>query len=169
MVTMNSDALKNHLTNPARPYLFEIVIPDPGGGDSELWRLRGQSASIPGRSFSKHHVDFKMTGGVEYSGKERYDHKWEVTLVEGEDRETFSAIYDWMQEVVHNRTGIGAGDTVVKRDLYLTLVNTDATVGDKIKLVGCWPEEIPSVPLDMTSDDILRFSCSFSYDRWEKS
>jgi len=168
MVTMNSDALKNHITNPARPYLFELVIPDPGGGDSELWRMRGQSAVIPGRSFTKHHVDFKATGGVEYAGKERYGHRWETTLIESEDRETFNAFYTWMQEVLHNKTGIGAGDTVIKRDLYITLINTDGTVGDKIKIIGCFPEEVPDTPLDMGSDDILRYTCAFSYDRWER-
>jgi hypothetical protein len=167
---MSLDALKNNLTNPARPYLFEVIIPDPVGGTTELWQIRAQTASIPGKSFTEILIPFKQTAGVKFAGKEVYDHALPLTFIEGEDRATFDALYTWLQSIIHNRTGLGGGDTTIKKDIFLDLIDTDGTVSMRIKMMGCYPQDVGNVDL-ATADEGgsgMTFTCTFSYDRWEK-
>ena len=164
MAKMSVDSLRNNLTNPARAYLWEVLIPNPGAGDSETLLLRCQTTSIPGRSVGEIHIPFKQSAGVKFPGKLIYTHTWDLTFNEGEDREIFKAFYDWCQNVIHDK--YNTGDVVVKTDIYLHLLDTNGTVSMKIKLIGTYPQEVGDVALDYTTEDPVRFTVKFSYDRW---
>ena len=170
MPEMGIDTLKSNLTNPARVYLWEIVIPTAiGGGDLTALTTRCQSTSIPGRSVGEILVPYKQTGGIKFPGKLTYPHTWETTFIESEDKKIFDAIYAWNQEVIHDYDGIGAGDTAIKQDLYLTLLTTKGEIYLGIKLVGCYPQEVGNVDLNYDAEDPVRFTVTWSYDRWEES
>jgi hypothetical protein len=166
---MSAEALKNELTNPARPYLWEVVIPDPPSGTIDLWRLRCQTAAQPGRSFGSFLIPFKATGGIKYNGKLTYSHTLEMTFIENEDRETFEALYEWCQDIVHDSEGIGSGDAEIKRDIYITLLNTAGAINKTIKLIGCWPENVADNPLvSEEGTGGMPFTVTMAYDRWER-
>jgi len=162
---MSADSLKNNITNPARVYLWEVIIPTPPKGDTQTYLLRAQSTSQPGRSFGKIHVPFKQSGGVEFPGKLTYSHEWSVTFIEGEDRALLVAMNAWMNRVIHERYMIGYPN--FKTDLYLHLINTDGSVAKKIKMIGCFPMELQEVEMDYNSETEMKFTSKFSYDRWE--
>jgi len=165
MVEMNVDSLRNNITNPARNYLWEVIIPSPPEGSTETIMLRAQTASIPERSFGSILIPFKQTGGVKFPGKITYPHTWDVTFVDGEDREMLKTFYDWMNQIIHDRFFIVSVD--FKTDIYLHLINQDNTVAKKIKLVGTYPERLADVNLPQDSEDAIMFTVTFSYDRWE--
>lgn len=168
MAEMGVDKLRNNLTNVARQYLFEVLIPAPiGGGDSETLMVRCQAASIPGRSVGEITVPFKQTPGVKFPGKMTVDHRWECTFVEGEDRAIHEAMYGWAQAVVDDYGGISQGDGNIKRDLYLNLLSTAGEVYQRIKLVGAYVQEIGSVDLSYEQEGYITYRVVFSYDRWE--
>jgi len=166
MAYMSVDSLRNNLTNPARGYLWEALIPNPPSGDSETMLLRCVSASLPSRSFGAILIPFKQSAGVKFPGKLTYDHIIDLTFLEGEDRAMFDAFYEWCNTIVNDKTGVGS--VSVKTDIYLHLLNTDGEVALKIRLVGCYPERMSDVPLDMGSEAEMRFTIGFSFDRWEK-
>lgn len=165
MVEMNVDSLRNNITNPARAYLWEVIIPNPPEGSTETIMLRAQTTSMPERSFGSILIPFKQSAGVKFPGKVTYTHDWDVTFVEGEDREMLETFYNWMNNIVHDKFYTGSGD--FKTDIYLHLINQDWTIAKKIKLVGCYPQRISDVNLPMEGEDAVMFTVTFSFDRWE--
>ena len=165
MVEMSVDSLRNNLGNPARTYLWEVIVPSPLEGSSETIMYRAQTTSIPERSFGEILVPFKQSAGIKFPGKIHYTQKWDITFVEGEDREMLVTFYDWMNDIIDDKFMIGRVD--YKTDIYLHLLNTDRSVAKRIKLVGCYPERIADVQLGMEPEEKVMFTVTMSFDRWE--
>lgn len=164
---MTTDKLKANLTKPQRSFMWEVIIPNPmGDGDPETFTLRCQSATKPGRSFSPIKVEYKQGPGFKIPGKLRYDQSWEVTVLEGEDAEMHKFLYTWQQGIINDASELGWGDALIKRDIYLRLLDTSDEETLKIKLMGAYPENVPAAPLSMTADGILSYSATFSFDKW---
>jgi len=170
MPNMGLDSLKTNLTNPARAYLWEVLVPVPvGGGESETYTIRAQSAEIPGRSNLQIKVPYKQTAGVAVAGKLVYDQQWMVTFIEGEDKKVFTALQGWQQLIVGNITGQGSGEPAYKTDVYLTTIKVDGTVFMKIKLRGAWVQSVGKVALNYAAGDAtVQYPVTFSFDTWEE-
>jgi len=169
MPLMGIETLKQNLTNPARVYLWEILVPAPiGGGNSDVLTTRCQSTSIPGRSFGEIVVPYKQTAGLKFPGKLTYPHTWECTFIDAEDKAIFDAIYAWKQAIVDDFDGVGQGDNAIKQDIYLTLLTTTGEIYMTIKLVGAYPQEVGNVDLSYDAEDTVKFPVTWSYDRWEQ-
>jgi len=168
MTDMSVDALKDNLSDAQRSYLFELIIPNPvGGGNEETLRLRLMSTSLPGRSFGGILIPFKQSAGVKYPGKLTYDHTWDCVFVEGEDEKTFDALYAWFQSVIHDRTNMGTNDVVIKTDGILRMLGRDGAVTRKVKMIGLYPESLGDTPISQDDEGELRYTMTWSYDRWE--
>lgn len=170
MPSMGVDSLKANLTNPARAYLWEVVVPVPiGGGDSTTYTVRAQSTEIPGRSNLQIKVPYKQTAGIAVAGKLVYDQLWTVNFIEGEDKKVFDAIQGWQQIIVDNLQGTGAGEPTYKTDVYLTTITVAGSIFMKIKLVGAWIQAVGKVALDYAGGDAtIRYAVTFSFDSWEE-
>lgn len=170
MSNMSVDNFKNNLTNPARQYLWEVLFTNPiGGGNAEVLELRCQTTALPGRSVGEILVPFKATAGIKFPGKLTMSHAWPVTFVEGTDKEVFNALYAWSQAVVNARTGLGGLDVLIKSNVYLRLMDAEGEVYMKIKLVGCYPQDVAEIPLDFETEAVIMRAATFSYDYWEEA
>lgn len=167
MPEMGVNSLKNNLNNPARSYLWEVLFPNPDGGDTDTLLLRCRSTSIPGVSVGSILLPYKQTGGVKYPGKKTYSHTWACTFVEGEDRAMWNAFYEMAQAVVDDETGLGSFG--IKKNIYLHLIDTDGTVSLRIKLVGAYVESQDDVAISYDDDAVILISITFSYDYWTKA
>ena len=168
MSDISADMLKNNLTNPARSYLWDVIIPAPiGGGDSTALQVRCQSTKIPGRSVGIISIPYKQTAGIQYHGKLTYSHTWDCTFVEGEDKKIFAAMYAWAQRVINDRTTVGSGDENIKADIYLSLITTKNSEWARFKMKGCFPSDLPQVDLTYTADGYIIYPITFQYDSWE--
>ena len=165
MAKMSADSLRNEITNPARTYLWEVIMPNPLAGDADTWLLRAQTAEVPERAFGKIHLDYKQSAGIDFPGKLQYTHEWPVTFVEGEDRKILQDVYDAMNNIIDDRTNLG--QVSYKRDIYMNLLNQDGTIAKKIKFVGTFPLRLANVNMDYASDEPVRFTVTFNFDRWE--
>ncbi len=167
VATMSVDSLRNNITDPARGYLWELIIPNPLAGDTETFLIRARTASMPQRTFGNIHIPFKQTAGVEFPGKITYPHVWAITFIEGSDRQVLHDLYSWMNQIIDDKTGIGV--LVTKVDMYCHLIDTTGATNGKYKMVGCWPEAINEVGLDWDSEAEINIPTSWRYDRWEFS
>lgn len=162
------DQVKNNLTNPARSYVWQAVIPRPvGGGSMEDLLMRCQSAQLPGRSVGTIDIPWQQSGGFRIPGKLKYSHTWRVTFLENEDRRTHAALYAWQQAIVNDVTNVGLGDGQIKTDAYFILQSTKDTEILRIKLVGCFVQEIGDVDVSQGEEAPLTFTVTFAFDRWE--
>jgi hypothetical protein len=162
---MSVDSLRNNLTNPARAYLWEVVIPTPLAGETEDYLLRAQSTSLPERSFGEILIPYKQSAGIKFPGKLTYSHTWDLTFIENEDREVLTSFYEWCNQIIDDR--LNTGSVTIKTDVYLHLLNTDGEVALRVRLMGCYPQRMSDAPLDYASEDPIRFTVTFSFDRWE--
>lgn len=166
-MSLTTDKLKTNLTNGQRTYNWDVLIPNPlGGGDPESFTLRCQTASIPGRSFGRIHVEYKQGPGFNVPGKNRYEQSWNVTVLEGEDKAMHDFFHQWQQNIVNDKSELGFGDAFVKRDIYFKMHSTKGEPTLQIKLIGAYPENKPSVPVAMEGENVVRYSVTFSFDKW---
>jgi len=167
MGNMSVNNLKANLSNPARSYLWDIIIPNMvGGGETETVMLRAQSATIPGRTQGAIPVPYKQTGGIMFPGKLGYAHTWACTFIEGEDRKVFDSFYAWLQNIVHDVDNVGIGDISVKQDIILQMLSTKGNEWMKIKLIGCYPREVGDVALTYADEATINFAVTWSFDSW---
>jgi len=167
MAQMSVNNLKSNLSNPARTYLWDIIVPNMvGGGEGETIMLRAQSTAIPGRSFAQIPIPYKQSAGLMFHGKLAYSHTWDCTFVEGEDRKVFDSFYAWLQNIVHDVDNVGIGDTSIKQDIILQLLTTAGAEWMKIKLVGCFPSAIANVDMSYDNEAVVKYSVTWSYDSW---
>jgi len=169
MANFGTDSLKANLTNPQREYLWEVLIPTPvGDGNTETFQVRAQSSQVPGRRNPKILIPYKQTGGVAVAGKLTYDHTWECTFIEGEDKKVYDALYSWQQSIVNDIAGVGVGDPLYKADMYITLQTTAGGDSLQLKLKGAWVEAVGPVALTYAGTDTVKYSVTFAFDRTEK-
>lgn len=170
MGSMGVDVLTSNLTNPQRTYLWEVIIPNMiGGGDGNILQARAQSTASPGRSIDGPiNVPYKQTAGINYPGRLRYTHTWQVTFVEGEDAQVFAAIHAWNQSVVHDVSGVSVGDDQLKANLFFKEISTKGGDGLRLKLVGCFPQSVEDVAMGYETNDVKKLVVTFSYDSWEQ-
>jgi len=168
MAEMSIDSLKGNLSNPARDYLWDVLIPVPiGDGETSTYQIRAQSSSIPGRSNDAIAIPYKQTAGIMVAGKLVYPHTWTCTFVEGEDKKVFDAIHSWQQDIVNDAFGVGVGDSLYKTDVYITLLTTAGETFMKIKMKGAWIQNVGDVALAYSSNETIKYSVTFEYDSWE--
>jgi len=167
MSNMSADNLKNNISNPAKTFLWDVVIPNPiGGGDAESLEVRCQSTVIPGRSVGEILVPYKGTAGIKFPGKLTMSHSWVAVFIEGIDKKVFDTIYAWKQTVVNARTGVGGPDADIKSDIYLRLLDQQGNVFMKLKLVGCYPQAVDDVPIAYDDEANVMYNVTWSYDYW---
>jgi len=170
MAKMSAEDFKNNLNNPARLYLWDVMFTNPiGGGDADALELRCQTTAIPGRSVGEILVPFKGTAGLKFPGKLTMSHSWPCSFVESTDKKVFNALHAWDQAIIDARTGIGGPDVAIKSNIYLRLVSSTGAVYQKIRLVGCYPQDVAEVPLAFETEGVIMYAVTFSYDYWEEA
>ena len=165
---ISADNLLNNLSNLARTFMWQIVIPSPAGnGDSTLWQVRAQSASIPGRSVGNIHVPYLGSAGLEFPGKLTYSHVFDCSFIEGEDGKIHDAIYSWLQEMIDDYDNTGVGDDQIRRDVYLNLLNVKGVPYRSIRLVGAYIFSLGEVAINYEQEGGIIYPVQFRYNRWE--
>jgi hypothetical protein len=164
-MTMSLDNLRTVL-NPARTYLWNVKFVNPlGGGNTSVLEARCQSTSIPGRGVGEIVVPYKATAGVVFPGKATVDRNWTCTFIEGMNKEIWTIVNKWQNAINNPATGLGQPDLTVKRTvIYLSLQDQNDTEFLKIKLVGAFPKDRPSVPLSYEDDTAVHYSITFTFD-----
>jgi len=170
MAKMSAEDFKNNLNNPARLYLWDVMFTNPiGGGDADALELRCQTTNIPGRSVGEILVPFKATAGIKYPGKLTMSHSWPATFVESTDKKIFTALHAWNQAIMDARTGLGRPDILIKANIYLRLMDTAGTIYQKIRLVGCYVQEVADTPVAYENEGVIMYAATFSYDYWDEA
>jgi hypothetical protein len=166
---MSVNNLKSNLSNPARDYLFDVIIPNPiGGGDAETLLLRAQSASLPGRGVGVIKVPYKQSAGINFHGKLTYGQAWQVTFVEGEDGRVFDILHAWNQNIIHDVANVGIGDVFIQQDIIFNCLTTRGETWRQIVLKNAFPSNVSDVPMGYDNQQVVRYSVTWTYDSWEK-
>lgn len=163
---MSIESIKSNLSSPARTYLWEFFIPNlPGGGDIDAIRTRCVVSEMPNVASEPITVDWRAMK-FKVAGKMNMSHTISLTFLESEDVKIIKALYNWRALVLDPATGRGGQPINYKADAYLELLDTQGDVYCDIRLIGTYPEEMPTLGFDMATTDIAKPTLTLSYDRW---
>lgn len=164
MSLMGQDALKSNLSLPQRAYLFDVLIPVPiGDGDFNTLQVRARSTQIPSRSNEVISIPYKQTAGIVIAGKDKLEHTWTCTFMEGEDQLIWNAISTWQQTIVDSVAGISNGN--YQTDVYLNMDSTAGNTTMNLKLKNAWISNVGAVALNYEgAGAIVTYSVTFSFD-----
>ena len=166
MREMSVESIKADLSSPARNYLWEFFVPNlPGGGDIDSIRTRCQVAELPNVGSEPIVIDWKAMK-FKVAGKMNYSQTISLTFLEAEDVKIMKALYNWRALITDPETGTGGQPVDYKADAYLELLKTDGSVYLDIRLIGAYPEEVPTIGLDMKANELIKPTLTLSYDRW---
>ena len=165
-----------------RSYAWEVDIPKldqvTSSLDSEGFKIRARSASIPGRSIQPIESNYRGMKQM-FAGRVTFNHTWPVTLEEFQDQKVQMAMYEWNQlifDVDPNKdTGGGSQGITDKRgdkgyavNIILTQLKYDnSPLAKRIELVNAWPQSVDDVGLDYGGNDSVKLNVTFAYDFWK--
>jgi hypothetical protein len=165
-----------------RVYNFELSILDavridPSLGDIDNLIIRIKSCVIPSRgneTIESYFMGMKQL----FPGKPVFGHTLNCMIEDGSDQKILNFLNTWNNKIfdtVVANPNAGASVLGTKRgangyasDMILQMYNYDGTSLSKaIKFFNSWPSNVADVSLDYTANDSVKFSCDFTYDRYE--
>ena len=157
----------------ARPNLFEVVVPFPGGVNdggtaSQKFTFMCKAAQLPGSDFGTVEVPY-FGRMIKYAGNRTFA-EWATTVINDEDFKVHSGIVNWMNLI--------NGHTSNKRNVQNTtdyqvdaIVNQYGKTGEVIKsvtFVNLWPQSLAAMDLAWESNDAFEeFGVTWMYDYWK--
>lgn len=171
MSSLSIDNLKQNLSNPGLPFLFDLMISRiPGGGDAdpETLMLRCQSSEMPGKHFGTIQVPYKQGPQLQFPGKLEYDHKFVCSFIEGEDGAIFQTFHEWMQSIIDDTTNAGGDVGQYKTEIYLSMVTrADNSTYRQFRLEGAYVTDIAKTAVSYADDSkSIVVTVTFQYDKW---
>lgn len=149
---------------PQRSYNWILIL--PGLNDPELIRLSVEKVSLPSIGTAVIHLrymneDIKVSGGASVDANA-------FTVRDFVDRQTYSNLNAWMEEVHDPASGkIGYASTYKKQGT-LQLVDPQGEVKRQVIAKGVWPSKISATDLDYTSDNgIVKINMQIQVDKYE--
>jgi hypothetical protein len=165
-----------------RTYNFDLTILeatriDPSLGDIDNLVVRIKSCVIPSRGneiIESYFMGMKQL----FPGKPVFGHTLNCMIEEGSDQKMLTFLNTWNNKIFNTvvaDSNAGASVLGTKRgtngyasDMILQMYNYDGTPLTKaIKFFNSWPSNVADASLDFTSNDSVKYSVDFSYDRYE--
>lgn len=164
MVAVNLEQVQG-LEDTLLTHRFSIEFPAlPGGGDPAGLTVRCQQLVFPGSAINPVETILHGFKRQEF-GRKEHPGQMQATFVETRSMPTWSALKAWQEQIRGTRSGSSAAP---RASLALTPTVTvydemDQAVG-MCQVFSCWPQDVPEVQLDGSSDTQFLINVTFAYD-----
>jgi len=156
---------------PARQYLWEIIIPGSlpggsggGGNDNQLFTYRAMSTTIPDDAIEPYEHQFKSEK-ISFAGRNASAKTFDVTFIDATDAFVIKNLKAWSQYCkVNNKV-----DYTIDVSMRLLGRTEDEPILLTVTLIQCWPESVQAVNLDYASNDPVNVPVTFRFDDTEIS
>ena len=160
----------------ARPSLFKVELQYPSGVTSPStnseFLIKG--TTIPASNIGTHEVFFHGKP-IKVAGDRTYD-TWETTIINDEDFGIRKSLEQWMNLISNHKLntrsdkfGIKEGDNAdYKKTLTVKQFSKTGSVLCSYKFTNAFPTSLSTIALDWGTQDIEEFTCTWTYDSWEK-
>ena len=164
MVAVNLEQVQQ-LEDTLLTHRFTLEFPAiPGGGDSAALTIRCQQIVFPGSAINP--VETLLHGFKRQDiGRKEHPGTMAATFVETRSMPVWSALKGWQEQLRGTRSGsAGAARSALVLTGTITVYDeTDAAVG-VCQTFGTWPQDVPEVQLDGSSDTQFLTTSTFQYD-----
>ena len=162
----------------AKSALFQVNLSYPSlvTSPSVNAKFLISAASIPASTVGTYDV-FYHGKSIKVAADRTYD-VWETTIINDEDFGVRKKLEQWMdllakhklntrsKQFTSNREGENAG---YKEDISVTQYSKNGDSLETYKFIGAFPTSLSSIPLSWEGNSIETYSCSWTYDCWEKT
>ena len=159
------EEFKTSIGNPARTYIWEIVVPGLA-----ISTFRAQSTEYP--SAGSTDVELWYQGQkVLFAGAAEYSYNWACVLAEDDEGLVYKELYKWRQDCWKQEAATQVVPSAYKKDILIKcLKSTDGSPWLQARLHGAYPKTVDVVALDRSANtDAWKWSVTFNFDWWEKS
>jgi hypothetical protein len=164
--SMDIQQLISSLTSPLTAFRWEFFIPNlPAGGDIDAIRLRCHTAALPNVASEAITIDWRAMR-FRVAGKLNFSHTMTLNFYDNSDTNVITAFYNWRQMITSHTDGTGSDPATYKTDCYLDLLDPAGNELLEVQLLGCYPEDVQEVALDMSNNALISLNVVMSYDRW---
>ena len=164
MVAVNLENVQQ-LEDTLLAHRFTLEFPAiPGGGDAESLRIRCQQIVFPGSAINPIETLLHGFKRIEV-GRKEHPATMAATFVETRSMPVWSALKGWQEQLRGTRSGSSGAprSQLVLTGTITVYDETDQTVG-VCQTFGTWPQDVPEVQLDGTSETQFLVTATFSYD-----
>jgi len=155
----------------ARPNLFEVTVPFPGGifsgeaGNKMTFMCKG--AQIPGADIGLVEVPY-FGRNIKLAGNRTFA-EWTTTVINDEDFAVHGALTNWMNGINNHGENLRTLDgTDYQVDAQVTHYKKEGDVAKEITIVNAWPASVAAIELGWdTNDAIEEFTVTWQYDYWQ--
>ena len=162
----------------AKSALFQVNLnyPFPVTSPATPAKFLISAASIPASTVGTYDV-FYHGKSIKVAADRTFD-VWETTIINDEDFGVRKKIEQWMdllskyklntrsKEFTSNREGENAG---YKEDISVTQFSKNGKSLETYKFLGAFPTALSSIALSWEGNSIETYTCSWTYDCWEKA
>lgn len=158
--------IKANVQGRARLNRFRVTLPTPEG---VIQDVLVKSTKLPGRSFED--LSIKHRGAtVKFAGEPVYN-DWSVEVY-SEDYAEYEKFFNWMNRIGENvDINRGAPSDYKVSGVRVDQIGLDNNIIATVYLDGVFPKGLEDVTFDSESNEIGKFSVTFSIDaiRFEKA
>lgn len=157
------------LTTPAKPYLWEFIIPQvpaSAGPVAETLTFRARITAWPARGVSTAFRHFKGHR-TKHPTKNNFTNEISVTFEEGMDGIIIQTLRNWFNAWLSEQDGSSQGESAVKVDALVRILNHDQTVVLQGHLFGFFVQNMPEAALSYEADGLLQIQATFGFDYWD--
>lgn len=157
------------LGTPAKQYLWEFIIPQvpaAAGAVAESLTFRARSTAWPGRQVGTAMRHFKGHR-MKHPTKNMFPMSLPATFEEGMNGVVAQTMRNWFNAWLSEKDGSSQGESVVKVDALVRLLDHQNQVVLQGHVFGFFIENMPDVPLSYEADGLLSIAVTFGYDYWD--
>ena len=155
----------------ARPNLFEVTVPFPGGADpgeaGQKFTFMCKGAQIPGADIGLVEVPY-FGRNIKLAGNRTFA-EWTTTVINDEDFAVHSGLVNWMNAIqghAENLQSLSSNEYQV--DAQVVQYGKEGELLKRVTLVNCWPASIPAIELGWDQNDAIEeFAVTWQYDYWQ--
>lgn len=151
----------------ARISHFLVQISNPINAVADLdFPFLCQTSSLPGSVINQVEL-YHFGRAVKFPANRVFDN-WDVTVINDEDFRVRNAMEHWMNAIngleTNTRNAPSSATEIIKSTALVRQYSKTNVPIREYKMVGIFPTNITPQDLDWNTDDIQRFSVSFSVD-----
>ena len=155
----------------ARPNLFEVTVPFPGGivsgdaGNKMTFMCKG--AQLPGADIGLVEVPY-FGRNIKLAGNRTFA-EWTTTVINDEDFAVHAALTNWMNAIQGHSENLRTIDgTDYQVDAQVTHYKKEGDVAKEISIINCWPQSVAAIELGWDQNDAIEeFAVTWQYDYWQ--
>lgn len=157
---MNIENFKGAFNDLARPNRFEIIL--SRGGNLQFF---AKATTVP--NISTPAMDANYQGRIIKLPGDRENPDWTITVYGSTSYDIYRAFRQWHFDQNDPVSNTGGPPTSIKEDGLIKHLGRDGAVLNTWKIVGCFPTDLGSLPLDWGSNNTpLEFEVTLAFDYW---